>query len=122
MWLRVVLDVLRGDSAKAQSVYDEARRIGESSVNKSPDLWHGLGFAAASLGHLDEAISWFNRGFEEEALASVVVRPFVTSWSAFKQGHGPALMAHPDFQAFLAKMNLDDASIAALEAAAAAGD
>ena len=27
--------------------------------------------------------------------------------------------AHPDFQAFLTKMNLDDASIAALEAAEA---
>jgi hypothetical protein len=26
-------------------------------------------------------------------------------------------MAHPDFQAFLAKMNLDDASMAELEAA-----
>ena len=114
MWLGVVLDLLRGDIAKAQSVYDEARRIGRSSVDKSPDLWHGLGFAAVSLGHLDEAISWFNRGFEEEALASVVVRPFVTGWATFKQGNGPALMAHPDFQAFLARMNLDDASMAAL--------
>ena len=29
------------------------------------------------------------------------------------------LLAHPDFQAFVAKINFDDASIAALEAAEA---
>ena len=64
----------------------------------------------------DPDLEVFFAGNGEEALASVVVRPFVTSWPTFKQGHGPALMAHPDFQSFLAKMNLDDASIAALEA------
>ncbi len=35
-------------------------------------------------------------------------------WPCITQGHGPTLMAHADFQAFLAKMNLDDVSMAAL--------
>ena len=119
MWLRVQLEVLRGDSGKAQSVYDEGRRVADSGVNKSPGLWITLGLAAVSLGHLEEAIPLFNRSFDEGAQGIVLVRPFVTSWPTFKQGHGPALMAHPDFQAFLARMNLDDASIAALQAAEA---
>ena len=117
--MRVQLEVLRGDIGKAQSVYDAGRRVAESGVNKSPDLWLTLGLAAVFLGHLDEAISLFSHSFEEGAFASAWVRSFVTSWPAYTQGHGPALMAHPDFQAFLAKMNLDDASIAALKAAEA---
>ena len=115
--LRVELEVLRGKIDKAQSVYEEGRRVAEGSVKISPALWHSLGFAAVSLGHLDEAIELFNRAFEEGALGVILVRPFVTSLPPYTQGHGPALMAHPDFQAFLARMNLDDASIAALEAA-----
>ncbi len=117
VYSRVELEVLRGDSGKAQSVYDEARQVAESGANKSPDLWLEFGLAAAFLGHLDEAIPLFNRSFDEGALGIVLVRPFVTTFSPYTQGHGPALMAHPDFQAFLARMNLDDASIAALEAA-----
>ena len=62
--------MLRGDGDKAQSVYDEAQRVAESGINKSPDLWLTLGFAAVFLGHLDEAISLFNRGFEEGAFGS----------------------------------------------------
>ncbi len=119
VWLRVELEVLRGDGGKAQSVYDEGRRVAESGVNKSPALWLNLGLAAVFLGHLDEAISLFNRSLDAGAPGVVWVRPFITSWPAYTQGHGPALMAHADFQAFLAKMNLDDASIAALEAAGA---
>ncbi len=115
--LRVELEVLRGDSGKAQSVYDEGRRVAESGINKSPGLWINLAFAAVSLGHLDEAISLFNRSFEEGSYSIVYVRAFVTSWPPYTQGHGPALMAHPDFQAFLARMNLDDASMAALQGA-----
>ena len=114
--LRVELEVLRGDTGKAKSVYGEGRRVAESGVNKSPHLWFQLGMAAVYLGHLDEGISLFNHSFEEGAFASAWVRSFVTSWPPYTQGHGPALMAHPDFQAFLARMNLDDASIAALEA------
>ena len=117
--LRVELEVLRGDRDKAQSVYDEGRRVAESSVNISPALWLNLGLAAVFLGHLDEAISLFNRSLDAGAPGVVYVRPFAASWPSFTQGHGPALMAHPDFQALLARMNLDDASIAALEAAEA---
>ena len=119
MSMRVELEVQRGDSGKAQSVYDEGRRVAESGINKSPGLWINLGLAAVSLGHLEEAISLFNRSFDEGAVGVIVVRPFVTMLPAYTQGHGPALMAHPDFQAFLARMNLDDAPIAALEAAEA---
>ena len=116
---RVELEVLRGNVAKAQSVYDEGRRIAESGANKSPSLWLTLGYAASGLGHLNEAVTLFNRSFEKGAFGIVYARSFVTSYPPYTQGHGPTLMADPDFQAFLAKMNLDDASIAALEAAEA---
>ena len=119
VWLRVELEVLGGESDKAQSVYDEGRRVAESGANTSPVLWNALGFAAVSLGHIEEAIALFNRAFDAGVPGVVYIRPFVTLLPPFTQGHGPALMAHPDFQAFLAKMNLDDASIAALEAAEA---
>ncbi len=65
VYLRVELEVLRGDSGKAQSVYDEGRRVAESGLNKSPGLWYTLALAAVVLGHLDEAIPLFNRGFDE---------------------------------------------------------
>jgi len=114
---RVELEVLSGDRAEAQSVYDEGRRVAESGVNKSPNLWFSLGLAAVFLGHLEEAIGLFSRSYEERSLGIIWVRSILTSWPPYTQGHGPALLSHPDFQAFLAKMNLDDASIAALEAA-----
>jgi tetratricopeptide (TPR) repeat protein len=117
MFLRAELEVLRGDIGKAQTVYNEGRRVAESGTNKSPDLWLTLGIAATQLGHLDEAISLFNRSFDDGAVAIVLVRSFVTAWPSFTQGHGPALMAHSDFQAFLRRMNLDDVSMAALAAA-----
>jgi len=52
----------------------------------------------------------------------MTIRPFGQAQGGkmgFPESHfnGPALMARPDFQAFLAKMNLDDASIAAMETA-----
>ena len=119
VWLRVQLEVLRGNVDKAQSVFDKARRVAKDGVNKSPGLWLNLGLAAVSLNDLDEAVALFNRGFDEKAMGVIFVRSFVTSLRPYTQGHGPALMAHPDFQAFLAKMNLDDASIASLEAAEA---
>jgi len=113
---RVELEVFRGAGEKAQSVYDEGRRIANTGDKISPDLWVNLGMGAAFLGHLDEAIGLFNRGFEEGAWTISWVRSFLTSWPAFTQSYGPALMAHPDFQVFLARMNLDDASIAAMRA------
>ena len=114
--LRVELEVLRGNIDKAQSVYDEARRVAEQGDNVSPALWLNLGLAAATLGHLNEAVELFNHSFDAGAPGVAFTRTYMTTYLPYSQGHGPALMAHPDFQAFLAKMNLDDASIAALEA------
>ena len=53
--------------------------------------------------------------FEDGALGTAYIRRFVTSWPIFTHGHGPTLMARPDFQDFLAKMNLDDASLKAVD-------
>ena len=113
--LRVQLEVVRGEIAEAQSIYDEGRRVAESGINVSPALWLHLGFAAGFLGHLDDAIAHFTRAFDSQAQGVMLIRTFVTSWPTFTQGYGPALIAHPDFQVLLAKMNLDDESIAALE-------
>jgi TolB-like protein len=113
--LRGELAVLQGNNAKAQSVYEEALNIAENGANKSPDLWFGLGLTAVSLGYFDKAIADFNRSFDEDAFSMLYIRAFVTSWPPYSQGHGPALMAHPEFQAFLKRMNLDDASMAALK-------
>ena len=116
---RVELEVFRDARDKAQSAYEQGLRVAETSDNQSPDLLVVLGIAAAFLGHLDESISLLNRGFDDGAWSISWVRSFLMSWPAFTEGSGPALMAHPDFQALLAKMNLDDASIAALQAAEA---
>ena len=118
--LRVELEVLRGDSGKAQSVYDLGQAVAKSGVNKSPNMWFSLAGAAAYLGYLDESIPLFNRAFEEGAAGIIYIRSWIKSWPSYTQGHGPALMARPDFQAFLKRMNLDDASMAELEAAEAA--
>ena len=70
-----------------------------------------IGDVTARLGLIDEAIDWFERAAEADTAFKL--------WIPAHSTDIPELWNHPRFQAVLEKMNLDDASIAALEAAAA---
>ena len=70
-----------------------------------------IGDVTARLGLIDEAVDWFERAAE----AGTVFKLWIPAHST----DIPELWNHPRFQALLKRMNLDDASIAALLAAEA---
>ena len=65
-----------------------------------------IGGLSARLGLLDEAITWYERAYEIREAYSILI-------SVLNRGT-PGLWEHPRFQALLKKMNLDDASIEAV--------
>ena len=99
------LKLARGERDAAEAARQKMIALYESGQWSSATQIGGL---SAVLGLLDEAITWFERAYEIREAHSILI-------SVLNRGT-PALWEHPRFQALLKKMNLDDASIAAMKA------
>ena len=106
-WLQqdALLHVARGDRDAAEA--SRQKKIALYESGQFPEA-SGIGGISASLGRLDEAITWFERSYE--------VRDIWTILMPLLNFQKPGLWEHPRFQVLLKKMNLDDASIAPMEA------
>jgi len=103
------LQLARGDHEAAEADRQEMVALYESDEVSLFAMATFIGNVTASLGLLDEAMAWFEGAYEDREFWSVLIPVFNLD--------NPALWKHPDFQPFLEKMNLDDASIAALQTA-----
>ena len=80
--------------------------------HENPDMsvyGYHIGSLAIQLGQLDEGFDWFEQAYDE--------RHFFLIYAPMQHFNNETVWNHPRFQAVLAKMNLDDASITALKAA-----
>ena len=106
-WLEgnAYLQLARGERDAAETTRQKMIALYESDQLSTATRIGGI---SARVGLLDEAITWFERAYEDREFASI----FMAAWNQ----HRPALWERPRFQALLKKMNLDDASIAAMKA------
>ena len=112
--ISIELTVARGELNLARNELEKLIQLVDSDKNVSPEFWPNLALDAVALDDVDLAIGLFQRTFEEQTNSAHWLRSWLTLTPAFKPT-GSKLMAHPDFQALLKKMNLDDASITAME-------
>ena len=105
---RALVQIEKGELAEAEKTRQRQIALFEGGVVSTASR---IGDVTARLGRIGEAVEWYERAEETDT--------YFKLWIPVYNLDLPALMAHPDFQAVLAKMNLDDASIAALEAAEA---
>ena len=85
--------------------------LSSESDEYDPILIPNIGAAHVYLGEIEEGIDWFERATE-------IPNPFYSLSVMFLHDNG-AVWNHPRYQALLAKISLDDASIATAKAALA---
>lgn len=107
---RIHLEVVRGNEEVAREVFNKAYVEAKSGRHSSPGLWWNLSMSAVLLGELDMALSLFKQAMEVGAAGIVLTRAYLTQIPAFKE-NGNRMITRQDFQAFLARMKLDDESI-----------
>ena len=108
LWARALVQIAKGEDVEAERLRQQLIALYNSgSLGAAPWIVE----VSARLGLIDEAIDWFERAVETDTIWKLWIPNYTTDITD--------LWTHPRFQAILKRMNLDDASIAALEAAEA---
>ncbi len=95
-----------GNVRAARRVADKVARLSElEGGEKHIPL---VGWIELLLGNTRQGIDWLSLGLDKQISQVLNTRPFVTML-------GGGVLENPDVQAFLRKMNMDDASIADLQ-------
>lgn len=114
--LQVELHVLREEIEEAQTLFDSTLKYAKRNDNISPGLWWHLGKSSVLLGDIEQAAQLFYRAHNEGAAGSAYLRLYMSSRvSTIANSHGAELLAHPDIQILLEKINMDDEYLAALK-------
>ena len=105
LYVAAMVNIAKGERYEAEKI--RQRQIAFYNLGHS-DWAKYIGDVTLGLGDIEEAIDWFERASE--------VHNYVKLWIPLGKADHTALWDHPRFQALLKKMNLDDASIAAMKA------
>ena len=110
-WLmacRAYLELAQGRIEDAVQTYSQM----SATASTRPGAAFFAGDVALRLGRIDEAIDWYEKSLEEGEIGIMMTR--------IRHARETELNAHPRYQALLARMRLDDASLAAFRTAPSA--